>query len=498
MSALTQNIVSRLRLNPDSPFAKGLVGCWLMGNRACWRSNKLLDLSPYNNHGVLTNMDPAADWVHDGERAGLDFDGSNDHIDCGSGNPLDLVDEFTISSWAWISDNKLFLLCKGDGTSYQYSLYSDSSRRLSFFYGNNLKVSSSTGVTPPVDAWVHVAVVIAGGTVSFFVNGSFDSAPAISSLISRTSPLYLGARKNGTSVNFVLNNSKLDAVLIHNRALTAAEVAQLYNETKNGSYGSLVRRRRRRVLSVGAGGGIVFAVGQASETDVAQSIAKSKLKQIGQSTESDAAQILSASKSRLLGLSSESDISNALSLLKSRTLGLSLEADSATGLLILKAKAITQAVETDQAFNADPVTGIPVGQAIETDSAFVLDWSKQKAIGLATEIDTSQSVNALKELTIGQPAETDQAFGVAIERAVTTGVATETDQANTLSLTKTILVGLAVETDTALNLLGISTTVAYIALGGCCVETSGVRGAINTAKPRSTIEPNTSGGSIQS
>ena len=244
MSALTQNIVSRLRLNPDSPFARGLVGCWLMGNRACWRSAKLLDLSPYNNHGVLTNMDPQTDWVHDGERAGLDFDGaSGNHVRLPPSNAI-----FTAAS-PWTI--RLLLLPKTvTGTSL--------SHRAIDFYRNavqsafivsadsgNLVYWTSPGGTRTLISiattgmWYDVCVSYDGSTFRAYVNGNivdtfvrtFDGFGDGNGL--------LGAYDNGSSLAY-LWDGLLDAVLIHNRALTAAEIAQLYEETRDGSYGSLV------------------------------------------------------------------------------------------------------------------------------------------------------------------------------------------------------------------------------------------------------------------
>ena len=62
---------------------EGLVGCWVpqMGSTG----NRLLDLSGCNNHGTLTNMDPATDWVTGQDGWALDFDyGSNNYINCGN------------------------------------------------------------------------------------------------------------------------------------------------------------------------------------------------------------------------------------------------------------------------------------------------------------------------------------------------------------------------------------------------------------------------------
>jgi hypothetical protein len=60
---------------------EGLVGCWVpqMGPTG----NRLLDLSGYGNHGTLTNMDPATDWVTGQGGWALDLDATNDYVSCG-------------------------------------------------------------------------------------------------------------------------------------------------------------------------------------------------------------------------------------------------------------------------------------------------------------------------------------------------------------------------------------------------------------------------------
>jgi len=60
---------------------RGCVGAWCPSEDRS-RSNRLTDFSGYNNHGVLTNMDPATDWVPSQGKIALDFDGVNDFVSC--------------------------------------------------------------------------------------------------------------------------------------------------------------------------------------------------------------------------------------------------------------------------------------------------------------------------------------------------------------------------------------------------------------------------------
>jgi len=69
------------RLNYASPLAQGLVFAGL-GAFGSQKPGILHDSSHFHNHGTLTSMDPATDWVWVPElgRWALDFDGSDDQI----------------------------------------------------------------------------------------------------------------------------------------------------------------------------------------------------------------------------------------------------------------------------------------------------------------------------------------------------------------------------------------------------------------------------------
>lgn len=84
-------------LNRASPLYPGLV---FAGLGASAGTNFYRDSSDYGNHGTLTNMDPATDWVWDGTlgRWCLDFDGSNDYVDVAR-SPADGASRATMFGW---------------------------------------------------------------------------------------------------------------------------------------------------------------------------------------------------------------------------------------------------------------------------------------------------------------------------------------------------------------------------------------------------------------
>ena len=58
---------------------KGLAGAWVPAMGVT--GGTLRDISGNKNHGTLTNMDPATDWVVGEKGLALDFDGSDDYIE---------------------------------------------------------------------------------------------------------------------------------------------------------------------------------------------------------------------------------------------------------------------------------------------------------------------------------------------------------------------------------------------------------------------------------
>lgn len=172
-------------------------------------------------------------------------------------------------------------------------------------------------------------------------------------------------------------------------------------------------------------------VGQATETDLAQAIVRSKLRALGQAIETDTAGAVAGRKTRAVGQAVETDIAQALTKAKRKALGQATETDLSQAITARKTRAIGQASEAD---SAQPVTAtgnkiIAVGQAVETDTAQALARIKRRAIAQVAEMDTAQLVAPLKRRLIGQAVETDAALGIARVKRFLLGQAIEIDLA---------------------------------------------------------------------
>jgi len=183
-----------------------------------------------------------------------------------------------------------------------------------------------------------------------------------------------------------------------------------------------------------AAAGQTIALGQVTETDLAQAISWApKRRLLGQVTETDLAQALSGRKTKALGQVTETDLAQALTARKTLVLGQATETDLA--------QAITRLVAGQT---------IPLGQVSETDLAQAFGVRKTKALGQVTESDLAQSLTSRKTKALGQVTETDLAQALTRVKTRALGQVTETDLAQALAWApKHRLLGQVTETDLA-------------------------------------------------
>jgi hypothetical protein len=124
--------------------------------------------------------------------------------------------------------------------------------------------------------------------------------------------------------------------------------------------------------------GQTIAVGQVTETDVAQAVTWApKRRMVGQVVETDLAQAIARIKSVAVSQALETDIAQAISARKTATIGQVLETDVAFGLVL-------------------PAQIIAVGQVVETDIAQPIAWApKRRLVGQVFETDIAQPITPI-------------------------------------------------------------------------------------------------------
>lgn len=225
------------------PTEDGLIGHWKFDDGS---GSTAVD-SAGSADGTLTNMDPNTDWVTGQIGGALDFDGVDDTVaapstyDWASG-------DFSVAFWINI-DNYIdyerivyvddqFLIAYGDGGN-----------RLSW----NVEPDDVDGKmdTPDIlgtDVWKHVVFVYDKATTSgqFYIDSQ-------SQTMSNNNPALMGwdnTTKTDNTIFFMARDDvseqdgMMDDVRIYNRALSVAEIQDLYNYTlatgfneKNGLVG---------------------------------------------------------------------------------------------------------------------------------------------------------------------------------------------------------------------------------------------------------------------
>jgi len=224
---------------PEDTFTRGLVGYWSfdegIGQTAYDASNYSNDGTLGSTSGVDTN-DPK--WTSNFESqtsnsgpsgTALDFDGTDDYVDCGNDVSLNITDAITIAAWikpattsgvhfimskrnAW-NINNIELYENGDGVIF---IIHDGS--------NNDDIAVASVLT--ADTWSHIVATFDRSYMRIYVDGVEEGTPEArpEAILTNADSLIIGAHKTGQRFN-----GAIDEVRIYNRALSADEIRYHYN-----------------------------------------------------------------------------------------------------------------------------------------------------------------------------------------------------------------------------------------------------------------------------
>ena len=201
-----------------------------------WKFDEGSGSTAYDSAGDNDGTIYGATWTTGQIDGALDFDGVDDYVNCGNDanlNPLN-----TISISAWIYPNALTTahhqtIVMREGVAYQNYIFWIPTRggtgdNLEFIVGNGSSNSFhlASGVIS-AGKWQHVAVTMDGGRVLLYVDAVEKLNESESnSFWQGSAPLVIGDRiRTGSSDPF---NGVIDDVRIYDRALTAGEIWQLY------------------------------------------------------------------------------------------------------------------------------------------------------------------------------------------------------------------------------------------------------------------------------
>lgn len=237
-------------VNWASPLNNGLVSWWTclpnwMGG-ATWR-----DLCN-RNHGTLTLMDPATDWVGTSRRGGygaLDTDGSNDYVTATTS--MGSSTEASIGGWVYRSTT---------GIKNSFGLNTGASFRLNVLWFTDNKIyyqvdASFPSLTSTATGWRHLMQTYNGGVTTklrLYLDGVevANSTSGPTSLNASAHEFWVGREQsNGYCVG------QYDDIQLFNKELSASQVWGIYRDSLMGSPQRLNRIRRPLAFDTGAGGG---------------------------------------------------------------------------------------------------------------------------------------------------------------------------------------------------------------------------------------------------
>lgn len=209
----------------------GCVGAWAPSLGAT--GGRLFDHSLYQNHGTLTNMDPATDWVVSAGKVALDFDGTDDYVTTEAGKALKSTGsgDATFAAFVRFKDTSRadFLIWKSSSGTPDVSLYSSGFSQLSLYVDNGTWSEINVPTTISTETYYHIAATKQGDSWSLYVNGLLGGTMTRSlSFSSHTDVIWFGSNHTAFSPLSLYNlNGNLDDIRIYSRALSQPEISLL-------------------------------------------------------------------------------------------------------------------------------------------------------------------------------------------------------------------------------------------------------------------------------
>ncbi len=199
-----------------------LVGWWKLDDGS---GTIAYDSSGNGNDGTFNGT---PQWVVGHLGGALEFDGSDDYVDCGNNAIFDITEQITLSVWVKTNDagngQQNMWLGKGD---HNYAIKHEQGNNIQFFvyssgdwHSANYAIDSSfNGV------WHHVAGTFDGSELLVYLDGELVVTLLYTgSIETRTHNVSMGENSEASGRFY---DGLLDDARIYNRALSGAEAAWL-------------------------------------------------------------------------------------------------------------------------------------------------------------------------------------------------------------------------------------------------------------------------------
>ncbi len=166
----------------------------------------------------------------------LQFDGSNDYVDCGTTSNFELTN-VSIEAWVYLEANgtyqSIVSKLEHSGSREGYELLINNTSQIMFSVGNNWSdwSSATSSTTLSINTWYHIAGTYDGSTIRIYINGVEDgNASYTNGITNSIYALNLARRPNGSQYF----TGKLDEVKIWSDARTSTEIQNNMNTDVTG------------------------------------------------------------------------------------------------------------------------------------------------------------------------------------------------------------------------------------------------------------------------
>ena len=232
---------------PSSWWNGGLVGYWSFDGQYTTSTAGTRDVSNNNNWGTFNGgVKPTAGIVGQA----LNFDGTDDYVDAGSGASLAITEAVTIEAWVKLDSLGVDrgIVATGDINAassyngpYSIGIVSDNTFVFETRHTTGDRHYWYTSAAWSANTWYHLIAVWnkTTGSKTFYVNGVSQSAGTSggtgnmsTSLTALSATVKIGAALNSSGGITDYFPGIIDEVRIYNRALGADEVKQHYDQTR--------------------------------------------------------------------------------------------------------------------------------------------------------------------------------------------------------------------------------------------------------------------------
>jgi flagellin-like protein len=206
------------------------------GPIALWHFNDGTGVVAVDSAHGHTGLITSATWTTGVNAGALGFDGVDDYVAVNDDSYLNPTSALTLAAWVkwtidpatgtnWASivtkhgDNQYRLHHNKANTKFEFAIRTTS---------GNKWVESLT--TPVIHTWYFVVGTYDGGTLRIYVNGVFERSDSYTgNLLTSNSPVNIGRRSPSNDRYF---NGVIDEVSIWDRALSASEIKDYYDQSK--------------------------------------------------------------------------------------------------------------------------------------------------------------------------------------------------------------------------------------------------------------------------